>query len=115
MTEILHNPTNPTELGTLRDTSVASQAPKAKFDDPSRVGQKKEQKRTREKKDAFVAACKGPVKSIVTMCRKVGIHRDTFYAWRRADPEFVKRIHNSRDVFLTELEASLKARDKSDT
>lgn len=59
-----------------------------------------EQKRTREKKQLVVDLFVSSSGIIKRVCEKVGISRETYYAWRREDLRFATAIREAVDGYL---------------
>lgn len=57
-----------------------------------------EREKTKELKEKFLQqllACKG---FITTTCRRIGIHRNTYYLWCKDDPEFAESCEEIIDL-----------------
>jgi hypothetical protein len=54
--------------------------------------EKKEQERTRIRKQMFIQYFQKHFGIISKVCNDIGIERSTYYGWRKDDPEFAKKI-----------------------
>lgn len=68
---------------------------------------KEEQERTRINKRLFLEAF-GKMRGIITqVCLKVGISRETYYDWKRNDPEFARAVSTIESNRANEIEDML--------
>lgn len=44
---------------------------------------------------------------ITTACQKVGMHRATFYDWKKSDPEFTKWVNTINDLEVEKVRSKL--------
>ena len=56
---------------------------------------KKEQDRTMAKKQLFLAVFSMTLGVVTTTCERAKIHRDTYYDWRKKDPEFAAAVKSA--------------------
>jgi len=57
--------------------------------------------------DAFLEAYKSSACNVSISCQKVGISRNTFYEWKKADPEFNRAISEEDESLLDFAETML--------
>lgn len=64
---------------------------------------KKEQKRTEAKKKLFLGVFSMTVGHVTRTCKLVGIHRDTYYDWRKTDSDFDSEVSEAAGSSLVYL------------
>lgn len=73
--------------------------------------------KTDTKKKAFLQALEKNLGIVSNTAKGIGIHRSTYYDWRRTDPDFEKASDDIQEVALDFVESKLLKRisDESDT
>jgi hypothetical protein len=68
---------------------------------------KKEQERTKEKRDLFLQGFSEYACNISATCKAVSISRETYYDWRRKYPEFAKACDDAEESMIDFAESKL--------
>lgn len=59
------------------------------------------------RKKAVIEALKKTLGIVTPACEMAGIHRDTFYEWKKKDPEFRRQVEDIEEITLDFVESQL--------
>jgi len=98
---------NLTQSNTLKSAEHSEQALDKQNGPLANNNTKVEEQRTTVKKSLFLTIWKETLGSVKATCEKVGVRRETFYEWKKSDPEFRANIHKAWMEKLDDVEQQL--------